>query len=226
MEGCDLMAGRMLAIGDIHGCDRALELLLSKLNVVADDTLVVLGDVIDRGPGSRQVIEQLLVTQTKCRLIFLMGNHEQMLLDALVGGRGAGPWLQYGGDTTLASYGDDPSAIPASHFEFLKSGLDYWENATEIFIHANLQPRVPLAEQSAEWLRWTHLSGNEQPHPSGKRIICGHTSQKSGIPWTRPGWVDIDTYAHGSGGWLTGLDVGTNEFIQTNQAGDLRAASL
>lgn len=219
------MAGRTLAIGDIHGCDRAFELLLSKLDIVAEDTLVVLGDVVDRGPGSRGAIDLLLEFQKKCRLIFLMGNHEQMMLDALIGGRGAGPWLQYGGDATLASYDGDPSAIPASHFDFLKGGLGYWETETEIFIHANLEPGVPLAEQSADWLRWTHLTGLEQPHPSGKRVVCGHTSQKTGIPWIRPGWVDIDTYAYGTG-WLTALDVTSNQYFQTNQAGESRLAYI
>jgi len=94
-----------------------------------------------------------------------------------------------------------------------------------LFIHANLEPGVALESQQPEWLRWTHLSGFEIPHPSGKRVVCGHTPQKNGIPLTFDGWTCIDTYACGTG-WLTCLDVRTNEWFQANQAGQLRSGQL
>lgn len=219
------MCARTLAIGDIHGCDVALSALLSSVSVSNEDTVVVLGDVVDRGPGTRNAIEQLLDLKTRCRLIVLLGNHEEMLLNALDGGEWGTNWLRYGGHATLDSYEGDPARIPARHLEFLDSGLDYLERDHEIFIHANLEPGVPLEDQTAEWLRWTHLTGLEQPHPSGKRIICGHTPQRSGLPLVLPGWVCIDTLAFGPG-WLTCLDVQSNEFFQANQAGDLRSGLL
>lgn len=219
------MSGRTLAIGDIHGCDVALETLLTILSITSADTVVVLGDAVDRGPGSRQVVERLLALAEDCRLVFVLGNHEQMMLDSL-GGRGpVQAWLRYGGMATLSSYDDDPRKIPAAHLDFLRSGLDYWETDRELFIHANLDPNVPLEGQDAEWLRWTHLSGGEIPHPSGKRIVCGHTPQKSGLPLAFPGWTCIDTYACGTG-WLTGLDVGSDEYYQANQSGSSRTGQL
>ena len=219
------MAARTLAIGDIHGCDVALRTLLAALAPTDDDTVVVLGDVVDRGPDSRSVIEQLLTLRRQCRLVLLLGNHEEMMLDALAGGEWAEGWLRYGGTTTLASYEGDAHGIPLQHLEFLRSGRDFWETDRELFIHANLEAGVPLGEQHPEWLRWTHLSGTEQPLPSGKRVICGHTPQKSGEPLVLPGWVGIDTFACG-GGWLTGLDVDTNEYRQANQAGKERHGRL
>jgi serine/threonine protein phosphatase 1 len=219
------VSGRTLAIGDIHGCDVALQALLSAVAVHTDDTVVILGDAIDRGPGSQQVLDQIVQLSEKCRVVFLLGNHEEMLLDALVDLRAVEGWLRYGGLATVDSYGGDPQQIPEAHLNLLKSAVKTWETDTELFIHANLEADVALESQSAEWLRWTHLTGLEVPHPSGKRVICGHTPQKSGTPLVVPGWVCIDTFVCG-GGWLTCLDVATNEYCQANLVGNLRFGRL
>jgi serine/threonine protein phosphatase 1 len=222
------VSGRTLAIGDIHGCDRALEKLLRALSIAGDDTVVVLGDVIDRGPGSKQVVDRLLQLSRECRLVFILGNHEEMLLDALTevsDDSVVTGWLQYGGAETLMSYGGNPEKIPVEHLEFFRSAINFLETDRDIFIHANLQPGVPLDRQQVEWLRWTHLTGHEVPQPSGKRIVCGHTPQRSGYPLAIPGWTCIDTFACGNG-WLTCLDVGTNDYCQANQVGNLRFGSL
>lgn len=222
-----MVAGRTLAIGDIHGSDVALETLVRELSLKADDTLVVLGDVVDRGPGSRQAVEQLLRCREDCRVVLILGNHEEMMVDALAlaVGTWTDDWLRFGGAATVTSYGGEDYEVPQEHFEFLQSGLDYWQTDSALFVHANLEPGVPLAEQTPEWLRWTHLTGRERPHPSGRRVICGHTPQKSGIPLVRAGWVCVDTFAWG-GGWLTALDVDADEFVQTNQSGEIRYGRL
>jgi serine/threonine protein phosphatase 1 len=219
------LSSRTLAIGDIHGCDTALEKLLAEVAPASDDTVVILGDVVDRGPGSREVIEQLLALRERCRMIFIMGNHEEMMLDALQGGGWFEGWLRYGGTATLCSYNGDPQSIPPEHIDFLKSGINYWQTERELFIHANLEPGVDLDAQNSEWLRWTHLTGEEPVHPSGKRIICGHTPQRYGDPLVFPGWVGIDTFACGTG-WLTCLDVDTNAIWQTTQSAKFRAGTL
>lgn len=219
------MPGRTLAIGDIHGCQLALRTLLEQVQPTADDTVVLLGDVVDRGPGSKEVIEQLLDLRHKCQLVFIMGNHEEMMLDALAEGEWKEGWPRYGGIATVASYGGDEKSIPPEHLDFLKTGINYWEDSTDLFVHANLEPRVPLDQQQPEWLRWTHLSGYERPHPSGKRVICGHTPQKSGNPLVLSAWICIDTYACG-GGWLTCLDPATDRFVQSNQLGEFRSGRL
>ena len=219
------MSGRTLAIGDIHGSHAALATLLSIVSPTPEDTVVILGDIVDRGPGSREAIDELLKLASQCRLILVQGNHEEMMLNALHGGEWNASWLRYGGEATLTSYGGDPGAIPAEHLDFLRSGCSYFETEREIFIHANLEPGIALEKQSPEWLRWTHITGFESPHPSGKRIVCGHTPQRSGVPLNFPGWACIDTLAYGPG-WLTCLDVETDEFFQANNAGQTRSSYL
>jgi serine/threonine protein phosphatase 1 len=203
----------------------ALDSLLRALSIAADDTVIVLGDAVDRGPGSKQVVERLLQLAQQCRLRFILGNHEEMLLDSLSDETAVDGWLRYGGAATLLSYGGDLGNIPPEHLEFFRSAAIYLETEQDIFIHANLEPGMALDRQQVEWLRWTHLTGFELPHPSGRRILCGHTPQKSGFPLVLPGWTCIDTFACGSG-WLTCLDVATNDFCQSNQLGNLRFGSL
>ena len=86
------------------------------------------------------------------------------------------------------------------------------------FVHANLEPGIQLEAQEIEWLRWQHLTGKEYPHESGRRVICGHTQQKSGRPLAGDGWVCLDTGAY-RGNPLTCLHVETDECYQTNPAG-------
>ncbi len=217
-------AGRLLAIGDIHGCHVAFNTLLEHLQIQPSDTLVVLGDVIDRGPGTRQVIDRLLELRERCRLVFLLGNHEEMFLESLTDDDVSEPWMGFGGLETLMSYGEhaeDTGEIPADHVAFLKSGLDYFETPLTVFVHANLEPGVPLAQQSPDWLRWAKLTKHEQPLPTGQRVICGHTAQKSGNVWVGNGWVCLDTYAYG-GMFLTALDVGSDLVYQARQTGEFR----
>lgn len=215
------MKGRTLAIGDIHGCDAALDALLSGLKLTPEDTLIVIGDVIDRGPGSRQAVARLLQIKRRCELVFIMGNHEEMLLDALAGGPVLEAWLHYGGQEAVDSYGGRLEDIPGEHLEFFQSAVDYWETDTEIYVHASLQPDVPLAQQTREWLRWARFTGLEQPHASGKRVICGHTPQPSGLPAVIDGWICLDTWAY-NGFYLSCLDVTNERLYQSNQRGDFR----
>lgn len=219
------MSGRILAIGDIHGCNLALDTLLGQIDIQSDDTVVLLGDVVDRGPGTRQVIERLLELQQLCRMPFIRGNHEQMLLGVLDGSSDLERWLIYGGREVLDCYGGTIESIPEEHLQFLRSSIDYFETSTDVFVHASLEPGVALAAQTEAWLRWARYTGKEVPLASGQRVICGHTSQKEGLPVRSPGWVCIDTFAYGDG-WLTCLDVLTDEFYQADEAGRYRVGQL
>jgi len=161
----------------------------------------------------------------ECRLIFILGNHEEMLLDSFSDEIVRRGWLQYGGAETLASYGGDADDIPPEHLAFFRAAVSFFETEREIFVHANLEPGVPLESQKVEWLRWTHLTGYEEPYFAGKRVVCGHTPLKSGYPLAMPGWTCIDTHACNDG-WLTCLDVATNDYCQANQSGQLRFGTL
>src|SRR5262245_60479391 len=102
------MPGRTIAIGDIHGCSEALTALLRVLSPIQEDTIITLGDYIDRGDDSRAVLESLMALADRCRLIPLLGNHEEALLDALRNKETLRRWLNLGGTDTLRSYGWKP----------------------------------------------------------------------------------------------------------------------
>ncbi len=220
------MAGRILAIGDVHGCYRALVALLGVLAPSSNDTVVFLGDAVDRGPSSKQVVDRILALREMCKVVFIMGNHEEIMRDAISGRGLFNQWLMdVGGQATLDSYGGSADAIPPEHIRFLVSALPYWETETDIFVHASLESDVSLTNQTSEFLRWRHLGGSERPHVSGKRIICGHTPQTDGVPLIYEGWVCIDTFPHG-GKWLSCLDVDSNHVFQTSESGDVREFPL
>lgn len=214
------MTGRVVAIGDIHGCDVALAALLDLVAPVPADTFVVLGDVVDRGPNVRGCIDRLLELGRTSMLVFIQGNHEEMMLDSATEGNWLDDWLGFGGVETLHSYGMPPrfTNVPDAHWEFLRGGLDLFETSRAIFVHANLEPGVPHDQQLPEWLRWQRMRGVEKPHPTGKRVICGHTSLPHGRPGLFDGWVNIDTWCYG-GGWLTALDVTTDTVWQARKDG-------
>jgi serine/threonine protein phosphatase 1 len=219
------VSGRILALGDVHGCNTALDTLLGQLQLTAEDRMVLLGDIVDRGPGTRQVIERLLELSQYCDLQFVKGNHEQMLLGVLDGTYAREDWLMHGGREVLDCYAGSLDNLPAEHLAFLQSAADYYETATDVFVHANLEPGIPVAEQHEKWLRWTRYTGREVPLPTGQRVVCGHTPQATGLPARSRGWACIDTYVYGTG-WLTCLDVLTDEFYQADQQGRYRTGQL
>jgi serine/threonine protein phosphatase 1 len=217
------MSGRIIAIGDIHGCAKALAALLEVIQPTLADTLIPLGDVIDRGPDSRGVIEQLLLLQERCRLIPLLGNHEEMLLTARQG-EDVRFWRNQGGQETLRSYGafKEVKDLPEDHVHFIRHWGDYHETERHIFVHAYYDPDSPLASQPWRSLRWQKLPQNARPHYSGKVAIVGHTSQPGGEILDLGFLKCIDTLCH-AGGWLTALEVETGQVWQASAAGELRS---
>lgn len=219
------MSERILAIGDVHGCHRALTTLLKTMRPSVSDTLVFVGDVVDRGPASRQVIDCILALRETCKIVFIMGNHEELMLDAISGRGLVEPWLRAGGRATLDSYGGRIEDVPPAHLRFLSAGAPFLETDTEIFVHANLESGISLPNQRSEFLRWQRIDSSQPPYSRHKRVICGHSSQFDGAPLVFDGWACIDTYVYG-GQWLTCLDVQTNHVVQANETGDLREFPL
>ncbi len=215
------MPPRTIAIGDVHGCDRALEALLMAIAPEPRDTLVILGDVVDRGPDSRRCIDILLNLQDHCQLVVIQGNHEEMLLSALSGGEWVRDWMHYGGRETLESYGGFDS-IPEDHLEFMRNGLNLHVTETEIFVHAGIDPLLPLDRQPASALRWERFAPWQGAPPEGKRVVCGHTVQPGGVPYVIERWVCIDTGVYLDKGRLTALDVTNDLVYQSNQSDTLQ----
>jgi serine/threonine protein phosphatase 1 len=219
------MSARTIAIGDVHGCASALEALLSAIGPTPDDTIVTLGDYVNRGPDSRGVFDRLIALKQECRLVSILGNHDQLFLECLTGhDRLKSVWMRMGGEATLTSYGAkrDLKAVPETHIAFLKGCRRYHETETHIFLHANYDSRLPMDRQRDEILRWESLRDTiPRPHISGKTVIVGHSSQKTGEILDLGYLKCIDTYCYG-GGWLTGLEIHTEEVWQFRKDGKPR----
>lgn len=225
---------RTLAIGDIHGYLKALETLVELVAPKSDDTLITLGDYVDRGPDSAGVIEWLIQKFDDGQLVPLRGNHDIMMLDALDGGEWAGGWQSFGGDATLESYqrrGFDPEkdGLPERHRRFIESDcrkLHVTEN--HFFVHAFADFRRPLDDQPDDivyWEKWESWAG-PPPHVSWKTMVCGHTAQKNGWPNSVGHAVCIDTWVYGKTGWLTCLDADSGEVWQARESGETRTGWL
>jgi serine/threonine protein phosphatase 1 len=191
------MKHQIVAIGDIHGCFRSMEKLWEKLLPYEEATHVFIGDYVDRGPASRQVVDFLLEVQNDRECIFLRGNHEQMLLDALYK-RDMDNWLYNGGDTTLKSY-KTPRKIsdwPDTHLNFYNDTRLFYDTEDYFFVHAGAPPHQtleqskedPKAEQFFLWGR-DHLNAFETPWE--KTVVFGHTPRP--YPIRKPKMIGIDT---------------------------------
>lgn len=216
---------RLFAVGDVHGCSVALKTLIDAINPQPDDAVVFLGDVIDYGPDSRGVVQQMIELSGRCRLILIQGNHEEMLFNARRGRDDRRYWESCGGVPTRKSYpecGDD-QLIDPEHLTFLKSRCrDYFETDRFLFIHANYYPNRPMPEQSGQTLRWETMDPHRMGrHYSGKTAVVGHTTRTDGQVLDLGFLVMIDTGA-AMGGWLTALEVGPGEITQSNQQGAIR----
>ncbi|MBD0304916.1 MAG: serine/threonine protein phosphatase [Tolypothrix sp. T3-bin4] len=221
---------RILAIGDIHGCAIAFDTLIAAVKPQPNDKIVTLGDYVDKGPDSKGVIKRLIALHENGQLIALRGNHEVMILQVRNHRMKKSYWLERGGDATLASYSKSGkvgklSDIPDKHWDFLENVcLDWYETSTHFFVHANAHAELALEEQPPSMLFWKKFR-HPAPHVSGKTMVCGHTSQKSGLPINLGHAICIDTRVYGKG-WLTCLDVTNGKVWQANQLAQQRTACI
>lgn len=196
--------GKIFAIGDIHGCYDKLRELMERIPYdPQQDTLVFLGDYIDRGPQSREVLNYLCQLRREAeKVVMLMGNHEYLMLEYHRSGDPALlPFLrQLGIDKTLNSYGvnhpqslQDMLFLPAEHRDLLDSLLPYWETEDYIFVHAGLDPNLSLAQHDLSTLCETRAAFITDEHDYGKLVIFGHTAFD--MPFVTPTRIGIDTGA-------------------------------
>ncbi len=204
-------------IGDIHGCPWLLEEILEWVGIHAADhaqarkLIVLLGDVIDRGPDSRGVIDLLLEGPPEgFELICLRGNHEGMMLQAMDSGTGSMVWMDNGGRLTLESYGVDsdpffnlPSpefvktsllaAVPPSHQHFLENTLLCHREGDYLFVHAGVRPGVDIEHQTPEDMMWIRREFTESTEELGVMVVHGHTVTAE--PSERRNAIGLDTGA-------------------------------
>jgi serine/threonine protein phosphatase 1 len=191
--------GNIFAIGDIHGSMDKLDDLMGKIDIDFDrDTLIFLGDYIDRGPSSFEVVSFLITLKDQHEnIIFLKGNHEEML-ENYIAGFERFTYLSNGGRQTIDSYMNHGYAsgkelVPEDHIRFFK-GLDlFYQTDNYIFVHAGLREKVALDDQLQDDLLWIRQKFIKSNYDFGKRVIFGHTPLVE--PLVQPNKIGIDTGA-------------------------------
>jgi serine/threonine protein phosphatase 1 len=217
-------SARLIAIGDVHGCVHALDALLEAIQPTPDDQFVFLGDLIDQGPDTREVLDRLIDLKQRCSVVLIQGNHEEMMYAARENEQALRYWENCGGVPTLNSYrfGGSLKDITKEHWMLLDECRPYYETGDCIFTHANCLPEVPMPLQPDYQLRWALFDpSGMQPHFSGKRVLVGHTEQIHGEILDLGFAVCIDTACRRYG-WLTAIEVATNQLWQASRWGLLR----
>ncbi len=188
------------AIGDIHGSYTKLANLLRHCSDHCGDNdarIVFLGDYVDRGKRSREVVQLLIETQAAAphRIVCLMGNHEDMLLNA-ASLQDETMWLDNGGDATLDSYGVSRAAdIPAEHLAWFETLPLTISDDKRFFVHAGIMPGIPLDQQRKGVLLWIREPFLSDQNDHGRYIVHGHTPTQTGIPDLCHNRLNLDTYA-------------------------------
>lgn len=212
---------RAYAIGDVHGRLDLLQLLIAKIkadrrkSAAARDYLILLGDLIDRGPDSRGVVEFLMnLLPGDMRLVFLVGNHEEMMLRVLGGeSEVVHQWLTFGGYEFAKSYGVevgklatlppvDAAAmirekIPSSHLKFIEEFADSFTFGDYLFVHAGIRPGRKLAKQETHDLRWIREEFTNYKRDHGCIVVHGHTISQA--PEVLDNRIGLDTGAYQTG---------------------------
>ncbi|WP_371396488.1 metallophosphoesterase family protein [Fretibacter rubidus] len=215
-------------IGDVHGCFDALQELLMKIederraHPERDADIIFLGDLMDRGPASKEVIAFLKdYNPDFANVHFIMGNHEEVMLQVLSGDTDAMmSWFQFGGKTCARSYGveslgavlmdpdrvisDIQRAVPEDHLEFIRGFKDYHMFGDFMCVHAGIKPGVALTEQSAADMRWIRKRFLDYKKPHPHMIVHGHSVVEAAE--ILPNRIAVDTGAC-HGGPLTALVV-------------------
>lgn len=203
-------------IGDVHGKADLLQTLLDELKQITScpDQVIFLGDLIDRGPDSKAVVDMVIDTiRTFPGSKLIMGNHESMLLefvdDDVPRPLAVNQWLfKHGGAATASSYGIDPKAVgweilrerlPQDHVDLFRQAEKFVELDNHILVHAGLMPGVPLAEQKPYDLMWIREPFLKHRGSFGKPLIHGHTITPQCLPQVFPNRIAIDTGAYASG---------------------------
>jgi len=237
MNAAEINYNRIIAVGDLHGNKQPLKELLSRIHLSDRDLIIFIGDYIDRGPETKLVIEELIQLRSfHPNLIFLKGNHEDMMLGAMGFNaviKDVNTWLYNGGTQTLISYGmnrndvfllkgikeDDKhvriikNLLPRSHIEFLTELVPFVETEHFFFCHAGVDPENTLWEGKKNlfdllWMR-DHIYSDE--FAWDKTVVCGHTPLREVLIKEKLICIDTGLYCYGT---LSAVDVLTNQLYQ------------
>jgi len=225
--------GRLFAIGDIHGCPDELTALLKAIDLDRNDTLVFVGDYVDRGPSAKDVIDILIeVKRSHSQTIFLKGNHEDMMLSFLgLPGHYGESFLYNGGIATLESYAIDESLLdevtdrlPTKHLDFLQNLATSFVRAPYLFVHAGVHPLRSLEDQDAEDMLWIRQEFIAHPHELGHTVVFGHTPMRD-VLVELPYKIGLDTGLV-YGGKLSCIEFTEGRCFQVNRDSEKVASHL
>ena len=231
---------RVYAVGDVHGCLDLLDALSRAIEEddaargQADTTIILLGDLVDRGPDSAGVLAFVRAWAKRRRVRILMGNHEEMFLDSFEKTEVLRAFLRFGGKETLLSYPIDPAtyaaadieetqalmraAVPQADLDFIRGFEDSIAIGDYLFVHAGIMPGLPLEAQKKADLRWIRQPFLDHAQPFGPVVIHGHTIYDRAE--VRSNRIGIDTGAYQSGR-MTALGLeGTDRWLLEAQQTD------
>jgi len=231
---------RVYAVGDVHGRADLFEALMEAVDgddaarAPAESTVILLGDLVDRGPDSAGVLALAQSWQRNRHVRALMGNHEEMFLDSFDSEEVLRHFLRYGGRETLLSYPIDPATyvaaslaeaqelmrefVPAEDIAFMRSMEDMIPIGDYLFVHAGIRPEVPLEEQKVGDLRWIREPFTTHKGSLGPVVVHGHTIYDA--PEIVSNRIGIDTGAYRTGR-LTALGLeGTSRWLITASEND------
>lgn len=187
------------AIADLHGRFDLLEAAFGAITSHAKDRpfkIITLGDYVDRGPQSRQIIEHLMSAQAAgMKLICLKGNHEDMMYETITAPLDPNWWVGNGGETTLKSYG---GTVPSEHLHWVKGLPTVHVDQHRVFVHAGVDPTKTLDEQTDEFKLWYRYTDGADIGHGERHVVHGHTPRPHG-PERYENRTNLDTYA-----WRTG----------------------
>lgn len=232
---------RVYAVGDVHGCAAEFEALIAAIDAddaargATDTTVILLGDLVDRGPESARVIALAKQWQARRKVRILIGNHEEMFLDSFDSVEVLRQFLRHGGRETLLSYPVDPAAyadasfaetqammaaaVPAAERDWLARLEDAVLIGDYLFVHAGIKPGVPLEQQTLSDLRWIREPFLSHRESHGAIVVHGHTITEE--IEVRTNRIGIDTGAYASGKLTAlGLEGEARWLLQTTRQGD------
>jgi serine/threonine protein phosphatase 1 len=220
---------KIICVSDIHGEIHKLKNLFEKLSFTKNDTIIFLGDYIDRGEDSRGVIDFVLSLKDKCNLVTLKGNHEMFAMDSLKFTEGRlglahmfHSWMNNGGEACLRSYCRDGLYMDKSaeiieemfidHGDFFNDLKLTYETENHIFVHGHLAHEQDVEDQEEWQCIWGRFS-DIYPHKSGKTVVCGHSIQRDGV--ANDGFrICIDTGSFLADGYITAMVIdGAKEYF-------------
>lgn len=216
--------GRRLVIGDVHGCIKTLRFMVEEMMQLSKhDQLWLLGDMIDRGPGSREVIDYILKLRLDSyQVTALMGNHEFMMIEGISDPYMFDCWMENSGETTLKEFGisypvqSALAKVPEVYLDFLRNLPNIIEIPGFVLVHAGLDPYSDPPSRNREYLLWNRTQSHHISYLGDRRLVHGHTPRtlmeiRTILEGPAPRIIPLDSgcvYRNRPGmGYLSGLDL-------------------